>query len=145
MVQFASEDVGLADPQALVVAVAAAQAFQFLGQPEGELALAEAAVYLATAPKSNSVYRALGEAQRDAKEKGSLPVPLHLRNAPTRLMRELGYGREYRYPHRFPGAFLQEEYLPEEIRDRRYYRPTDRGFEREVRERLERWWKGRKG
>jgi len=145
MVQFASEDVGLADPQALVVAVSAMQAFQFLGQPEGELALAEAAVYLATAPKSNSVYRALEEAKRDAREKGALPVPLHLRNAPTGLMRQLGYGRDYRYPHNFPGAFVEEDYMPPEIKHRRYYRPSDRGHEKGIKERLLQWWKGRKG
>jgi len=145
MVQFASEDVGLADPQALVVAVSAMQAFQFLGQPEGELALAEAAVYLATAPKSNSVYRALEEAKRDAREKGALPVPLHLRNAPTGLMRQLGYGRDYRYPHNFPGAFVEEDYMPPEIKHRRYYRPSNRGHEKGIKERLLQWWKGRKG
>lgn len=145
MVQFASEDVGMADPQALVVAVTAMEAFQFLGQPEGELALAEAAVYLATAPKSNSVYIALQQARKDAREKGALPVPLHLRNAPTPLLRELGYGRNYRYPHDFPGGFVQEDYLPRELADRRYYRPTDRGFEKEVKGRLANWWKGKKG
>jgi len=107
--------------------------------------LAEAAVYLATAPKSNSVYRALQEAQRDAKEKGSLPVPLHLRNAPTPLMREMGYGKDYRYPHSFPDAFVEEEYLPPELKERRYYRPTERGYESQVRERLKKWWKGKKG
>ena len=145
MVQFASEDVGLADPQALVVAVAAAQAFQLLGQPEGELALAEAAIYLATAPKSNATYLAFREARADARQRGSLPVPLHLRNAPTELMRQMGYARGYRYPHDFPEAFVEEEYLPPELRDRRYYRPTDRGHEATVRQRLQRWWRGRKG
>ncbi len=145
MVQFASEDVGMADPQALVVAVAATEAFQLLGQPEGELALAHAAVYLATAPKSNSVYRALAEARKDAREKGALPVPLHLRNAPTELLRRLGYGRNYRYPHNFPGAFVEEEYMPPELSGKRYYHPSDRGYEKDVRERLRNWWRDKKG
>lgn len=145
LIRFASEDVGCADPQSLLVAVAAMQAFHFVGQPEGELALAQAVVHLATAPKSNALYTAYGEAQRSVKEKGSLPVPLHLRNAPTRLMAELGYGREYRYPHSFPGAFVEEEYLPEELKGRRYYYPTDRGYEKTIRERLKDWWRGKKG
>jgi len=102
-------------------------------------------VYLATAPKSNSVYRALGEARKDAREKGALPVPLHLRNAPTELLRRLGYGRNYRYPHNFPGAFVEEEYMPPELSGKRYYHPGDRGYEKDVRERLRNWWGGKKG
>ncbi len=145
MVRFASEDVGNADPQALMVAVAAMQAFHFIGQPEGELALAQAAVYLAAAPKSNALYTAYGTVRREIKETGTLPVPLHLRNAPTRLMEELGYGDGYRYPHSFPEGFVEENYFPESIKGRRYYRPTDRGYERDIRERLRRWWKGKKG
>ncbi|RLB03828.1 MAG: replication-associated recombination protein A, partial [Deltaproteobacteria bacterium] len=145
LVRFASEDVGNADPQALGVAVAAMQAFHFIGQPEGELALAQAAVYLATAPKSNALYTAYEEVRRDIKETGTLPVPMHLRNAPTRLMKEMGYGKGYRYPHHFPDGFVEEDYLPESLKGRRYYRPTDRGYEQQIRERLKRWWKGKKG
>jgi len=145
VVRFASEDVGIADPQSLLVAVAAMQAFHFIGQPEGELALAQAVVHLATAPKSNALYTAYSEARKAVKETGSLPVPMHLRNAPTRLMEEMGYSKGYRYPHSFPGAFVEEEYLPEKIKKRRYYHPTDRGYEQEIRERLKKWWKGKKG
>jgi putative ATPase len=125
--------------------VAAMQAFHFIGQPEGELALAQAVVHLATAPKSNALYTAYGEARKTIKETGSLPVPMHLRNAPTRLMEEMGYSKGYRYPHSFPNAFVEEEYLPEKIKKRRYYQPTDRGYEKEIRERLKKWWKGKKG
>jgi putative ATPase len=145
IVRFASEDVGIADPQSLLVAVAAMQAFHFIGQPEGELALAQAVVHLATAPKSNALYTAYSDARKTIKETGSLPVPMHLRNAPTRLMEEMGYSKGYRYPHSFPGAFVEEEYLPEKIKKRRYYRPTDRGYEQEIRERLKKWWKGKRG
>jgi putative ATPase len=112
IVRFASEDVGNADPQSLLVAVAAMQAFHFIGRPEGELALAQAVVHLATAPKSNALYTAYSEARKAVKETGSLPVPMHLRNAPTPLMEEMGYSKGYRYPHSFPGAFVEEEYLP---------------------------------
>jgi putative ATPase len=145
IVRFASEDVGIADPQSLLVAVAAMQAFHFIGQPEGELALAQAVVHLATAPKSNALYTAYAEARKTIKETGSLPVPMHLRNAPTPLMEEMGYSKGYRYPHSFPGAFVEEEYLPEKIKRRRFYHPTDRGYEQEIRERLKKWWKGKKG
>jgi len=139
MVRFAAEDVGLADPRALIVAVAAQQAFQLVGHPEGELALAEAAVYLATAPKSNALYRAYGEAHKAAVEKGSLPVPLKLRNAPTALMEKLGYGRDYQYPHDFPGAFVEDNYLPEALEKIQFYRPTERGYEATIAERLRQW------
>jgi len=145
VVRFASEDVGNADPQSLLVAVAAMQAFHFIGRPEGELALAQAVVHLAAATKSNALYTAYSEARKAVKETGSLPVPMHLRNAPTRLMEEMGYSKGYRYPHSFPGAFIEEEYLPDKIKKRRYYHPTDRGYEREIRERLKKWWKGKKG
>jgi putative ATPase len=145
VIRFASEDVGIADSQALLVAVAAMQAFHFIGQPEGELALAQAVVHLATAPKSNALYTAYNGVRKAIKETGSLPVPLHLRNAPTRLMEEIGYGKGYRYPHDFPDAFVEEEYLPKPLTKRRFYRPTDRGYEKDIRERLKRWWKGKKG
>ncbi len=141
----ASEDVGNADPMALLVAVAAKEAYEFLGLPEGELALAQAAVYVACAPKSNAVYRGLSAAREDARRHGALPVPMHLRNPVTALMRALGYGRGYKYAHDYPEGFVEQQYLPNELKDRRYYRPTDRGFEKIIRERLLKWWRGRKG
>jgi len=139
MVRFASEDVGLADPRALMVTVTAQQAFHFLGRPEGDLALAEAAVYLATAPKSNALYKAYGKARQEAEDKGNLPVPLPLRNAPTGLMRQLGYGRGHRYPHDYSEAHVPMSYLPEDLQDLRFYEPTNRGFEVTVGERLNYW------
>ena len=139
MVRFASEDIGNADPAALGVAMSAMEAFRFLGPPEGELALAQAAVYLATAPKSNRIYRAYGEAQATAASSGSLPVPLHIRNAPTALMKDLGYGRGYQYAHDFRDAYAPQDYLPDELKGRVFYRPSERGYEKTVKERLERW------
>jgi putative ATPase len=139
LVRAASEDVGLADPQALVVAQAAADAYHFLGSPEGELAIAEAAVYLACAPKSNSIYRAYGEARRSAEEHGSLPVPLHIRNAVTGLMAHFGYGKGYRYSHDAPEAVIEQEHLPAELAGLSLYRPGDQGYEKEIAERLRRW------
>ncbi len=139
MVRFASEDIGNADPQALGVAMDAMEAYRFLGAPEGELALAQAAVYLATAPKSNSIYRAYGDVQAAVASAGSLPVPLHIRNAPTALMKDLGYGRGYQYAHDFKEAFVPQDYLPEELKGRVFYRPSERGYEKTVRERLDRW------
>jgi len=143
MVRFASEDVGMADPQALQVAISAMQAFHFIGLPEGNLALAEAAVYLATAPKSNALYAAFQGVQKDVREVENLPVPLHIRNAPTSLMEDLGYGKGYKYPHDYPEHFVEEEYLPENLRGRIYYRPSEQGFEREIKKRLEYWRKTR--
>jgi len=139
MVRFASEDVGNADPQALAVALHAMQAFQFLGHPEGELALAQAAVYLATAPKSNKIYAAQREVKSVISQSGSLPVPLHLRNAPTRLMKTMGYGNGYRYAHHYREGYVQQEYLPKELGGRTFYHPTDRGYEKAIKQRLERW------
>jgi putative ATPase len=139
MVRFASEDVGLADPRALEVAVAAKEAVHFIGMPEGELALAEVALYLATAPKSNAVYEAYGRAKRDAQATLGEPVPLHIRNAPTPLMGELGYGAGYRYDHDEPDAFAGQHFLPEALRGSRYYEPTRRGSEAEIARRLARW------
>jgi len=141
MVRFASEDVGNADPQALSLAMAAMQAFDFIGLPEGELALAQAVIYLATAPKSNAVYRAYGRARDAVHRKGSLPVPLHIRNAPTKLMKELGYAKGYRYAHDFEEAYVPQEYLPEALRGDVYYTPTGRGYEKILQERLEKWRK----
>jgi putative ATPase len=143
MIRFASEDVGMADPQALQVAVSAMEAFHFIGLPEGNLALAQAAVYLATAPKSNALYTAYQGVEKDVRELENMPVPLHIRNAPTSLMRNLGYGTGYQYPHDYPDHFIEEEYLPENLRGRIYYRPSEEGFEREIKKRLEYWRKKR--
>ena len=143
LVRFASEDVGDADPQALQVSVSAMEAFHFIGLPEGDLALAQAAVYLATAPKSNALYTAFQEVQKDVRQEKNMPVPLHLRNAPTSLMKNFGYGKGYRYPHDYPDHFVEEEYLPENLKGKTYYRPTDQGFEREIKKRLEHWRKKR--
>jgi len=137
LVRFASEDVGLADPQALVVAVAAQQAVHFVGLPEGALALAELVVYLAAAPRSNALYRAYGQAAQDALETRAEPVPLQVRNAPTGLMKDLGYGKGYAYAHDEAEGVATMECLPEGLRGRRYYVPTDRGQERELAARLE--------
>jgi putative ATPase len=139
LVRAAIEDIGLADPQALVVANAAKDAFDFLGSPEGELALAQAAVYLATAPKSNAVYAAYKAATRVAKEHGSLMPPKTILNAPTKLMKNIGYGASYHYDHDEPDAFSGQDYWPEKLDRQHFYEPVDRGFEREVRKRLE-WW-----
>jgi len=139
LVRFASEDVGNADPQALPLAVSAFEAYHQLGSPEGELALAQCCAYLATAPKSNAVYRAFSRAMQEVEESGSLPVPLVIRNAPTPLMRGLGYGRDYRYAHDEPGRIADQQHLPDAIRDRRFYEPTDEGYEAEIRRRLEAW------
>jgi len=141
MIRFASEDVGMADPQALQVALAAMEAFHFIGRPEGDLALAQAAVYLATAPKSNSLYTAYQAVQKDVRELLDMPVPLHIRNAPTSLMKDLGYGKDYKYPHDYQDHFVEEEYLPENLKGRTYYEPGDFGFEREVKKRLDYWRK----
>ena len=143
MVRFASEDVGNADPRALTVAVDAMQAYHFLGSPEGELALSQAAVYLATAPKSNALYVGYGQVNATIEKTGTLPVPLHIRNAPTKLMKELDYGKDYRYAHDYAEAYVPQEYLPDQIRGKegRFYRPTDRGYEKIIGERLEAWRK----
>ena len=139
MVRFASEDVGNADSNALEVALNAMEAFRFLGNPEGELALAQAAVYLATAPKSNSIYMASKNVKGIVKSTGTLPVPLHIRNAPTGLMKDLGYGKDYKYAHNFKDAYVHQDYLPEKLQNQRYYFPTDRGYEKTIKQRLEKW------
>jgi putative ATPase len=141
MVVLASEDIGNADPQALQVAVAAKEAVEFIGLPEGEFALSQAAVYLATAPKSNAIYTAMNQVKEDIKKTLNLPVPLHLRNAPTPLMEKLGYGKEYKYPHQFEGHFVAENYLPEQLKERKYYMPSEQGFETEIKKRVEYWQK----
>lgn len=139
LVRMAVEDIGLADPQALVIANAAKDAYDYLGSPEGELALAQACVYLATAPKSNAVYTAFKAAMRSAKEHGSLLPPKHIFNAPTKLMKETGYGEGYQYDHDMPDAFSGQDYFPEAMGRQTYYNPPERGFEREIRKRLDYW------
>jgi len=143
VVRFASEDVGNADPQALQVAISATESYRFLGSPEGELAIAQAIVYCATAPKSNSIYTAYSAARSDARKYGELPVPMHIRNAPTRLMKNLGYGRGYEYDHNAEDRYSGQEHLPDELRGRSYYEPTKFGFEKMISERLK-WWAERK-
>jgi putative ATPase len=143
-IAMAAEDVGLADPQALQLAVAARDAYHMLGPPEGYLPLAEMTIYLATAPKSNRSMVALRSALEAAQRTPAEPVPLHIRNAPTGLMKELGYGAGYRYAHDAPTAYTPQEYLPEALRGERFYEPTDMGFEKRIRERLE-WWERHKG
>ena len=143
LVRFAVEDVGLADPQALVQALAAWDAYDRLGSPEGELAIAQAVLFLATAPKSNANYRAFGASARTARETGSLMPPAHILNAPTRLMQDLGYGKGYAYDHDTDDAFSGQNYFPDGMPRHRFYDPPERGFEREVRKRLE-WWEKRR-
>jgi putative ATPase len=143
IVRMAAEDIGLADPRALSITLAARETYHFLGSPEGELAIAEAVVYLASAPKSNSVYGAWQLARQAAAEHAAEPVPLHLRNAPTRLMSELGYGKAYRYDHDEGGHAAGQEYLPPPLRGVSWYRPSELGFEKTLGERLE-WWAERK-
>jgi putative ATPase len=140
LMRFASEDVGVADPQALVIAVAAQQAVHFVGLPEGNLALAEAVVYLATAPKSNSLYQAYSRVQKDIQQGRNEPVPLHLRNPVTGLMRQTGYGRGYKYAHDYPDHFVKQQNLPPSLQEKRYYVPTDQGYEKEIADRLKKWW-----
>jgi len=136
MIRFASEDIGLADPQALQVALAAFEAWEKVGPPEAELALAEAAAYLATAPKSNALYVAEKAVKEEIQRSGARPVPLHIRNAPTALMKKLGYGKGYLYPHNYPDAKVDQEYLPDGLKRTTFYYPTGRGFEREIRRRM---------
>jgi putative ATPase len=139
MVRFASEDIGNADPHALGVALNAMEAFKFLGHPEGELAMAQAAIYLATAPKSNRIYQAYGKIKGAVDGYGSLPVPFHIRNAPTGLMKELGYGKDYKYAHDYKDAYIPQDYLPEKLKGRLFYEPTDRGYEKIIKQRLDGW------
>ena len=145
VVRMAIEDIGLADPQALVVTNAAKDAYDFLGSPEGELALAEAVIYVATAPKSNAAYAAFGKAMRTAKEAGSLSPPKHILNAPTKLMQDEGYSQGYEYDHDSEEAFSGQDYFPEGLGRQTFYEPVERGFEREIKKRLEYWAKLRAG
>jgi putative ATPase len=139
LIRFASEDIGMADPQALVIATSAQQAVHFVGMPEGNLALAQAVVYLATAPKSNSLYTAYSTVQQDVERTRNDPVPLHLRNPVTRLMRDVGYGKGYKYAHNFPGHFVEQRNLPDSLQGKRYYEPSEQGFEKEIDSRLKKW------
>ena len=141
LVRFATEDIGLADPQALAQTIAVKDAVNFLGYPEGDTALAQAVVYLATAPKSNKLYVAMNNAKYDVREKPNEPVPMHIRNAPTKLMKNLGYGKNYQYDHNSPQGFSDQSFLPEGLQDAQYYQPKDLGFEREVKKRMEYWKK----
>jgi len=141
LVRFASEDVGMADPQALVIAMAAQQAVHFLGIPEGNLALAEAAVYLATAAKSNSLYQAYSRVQEEVRQSSNEPVPLHLCNPVTPLMKEAGYGKGYKYAHDYPGHFVEQQNLPDSLQGKRYYTPSDQGYEEKIIGRLKAWWR----
>lgn len=143
LVILAAEDIGLAEPQALVMAVAAQQAVHFLGMPEGRIPLAEATVYLATAPKSNSAYKAIEQALQDARDQPNDPVPLHLRNAVTGLMKDSGYGKGYQYAHEHPGHFVEQAFLPPALQDRRYYQPGTEGAEEAIAERMRKWWGGK--
>jgi len=145
LVRFASEDVGVADPQALVIAVAAQQAVHFVGLPEGNLALAEAVVYLAAAPKSNSLYQAYSLVQQDIQHGRNEPVPLHLRNPITDLMRRMGHGKGYKYAHDYPDHFVKQQNLPPSLQGKRYYVPTEQGYEKEIAARLKKWWGEEKG
>jgi putative ATPase len=139
MVRFASEDVGNADPQALRIAIAAKDAFHFIGLPEGELALAQAAVYLACAAKSNSIYTGYGKVKEIINKTGYLPVPLHIRNAPTKLMKELDYGKDYKYAHNYADSYTAQEYLPEKLKGQKFYQPTGSGYEKIIKEQIEIW------
>jgi putative ATPase len=139
MIRFASEDIGNADPYALGLALSAMDAFKFLGHPEGELALAQAAIYLATAPKSNKVYSAYGKVKEEIDRSGALPVPFHIRNAPTGLMKALGYGQNYKYAHDYKNAHVPQRYLPKQLDGQLYYVPTGRGYEKTIKHRLDKW------
>ncbi len=144
LIRFASEDIGNADPQALVVAVAAKDAVHFIGMPEGNTALAQAAIYLATAPKSNAVYAAYGAAAEDALQQIAEPVPLHIRNAPTKLMKDLDYGKGYKYAHNEAEGVADMDCLPPSLSGKTYYQPTGRGFEETIRKRIQEWRQLRK-
>ena len=139
LVRFAAEDIGLADPQALVQVNAAREMYEFLGSPEGDIALAQAVIYLGTAPKSNAVYKAEKAALRKAKETGSLSPPMHILNAPTKMMKDMGYGKDYQYDHDAKEGFSGQNYFPDELPREQYYKPVNRGFEREVAKRLDYW------
>jgi putative ATPase len=141
MIVLASEDIGNADPYAITLATSCFTAVDYIGMPEARIVLAQTATYLASCPKSNASYLAIENAWNDVRDLPNLPVPLHIRNAPTKLMEELNYGKEYKYSHDFPGHFTEQHFLPDNLKDKIYYRPTDLGREKDIRERLNRWWK----
>lgn len=141
MIRFASEDIGNADPQALIMATAAKQAVEFLGYPECNTALIQTATYLSTAPKSNAVYEAVNRAKSDIQKTGNLPVPLHLRNPETNLMKDLGYGKGYKYAHDYKEARVDQKHMPEELQGKEYYSPTERGFEKDIKKRMKKFGK----
>ena len=141
LVRFASEDVGLAEPQALVITMAAQQAVHFLGMPEGNLALVQATIYLATAPKSNSLYQAYARAQEEIKKSLNQSVPRHLRNPVTPLMKDMGYGKDYKYAHDYPEHFVEQQHLPDAIQNKHFHTPSDQGYEKQVLERLKTWYR----
>lgn len=141
LIRFASEDIGNADPQALSMAINARETYHLLGTPEGELALAQLVIYLATAPKSNAVYAAYNKVKQEIKNTGSLPVPMHIRNAPTKLMKDMGYGKGYKYAHDQPHGLVAQDHLPEKLVGKRYYEPTNRGHEALIKDRLDKWRK----
>jgi putative ATPase len=143
MIILASEDIGLANPNALLLATTCWQACRAVGFPEARIILSQTAVYLASSPKSNSAYLAISEAQKSVQETGNLPVPLHLRNAPTKLMKELDYGKNYQYAHDFAGNFSAQEYLPEEIKSRKFFNPGDNSAEQKIRAWLKNLWQGK--
>lgn len=144
MIILASEDIGNADPSALTLATSAFTAVDYIGMPEAQLVLSQAATYLASAPKSNASCLAIGEAKADVEQTGELPVPLHIRNAPTKLMKDLNYGKDYKYSHNYEGHFEKQQYLPDELKDKVYYKPTGIGEEAKIKERLKSWWKERR-
>jgi putative ATPase len=144
MIILASEDIGNAEPYALTLATSCFTAVDYVGMPEARIILAQVATYLASCPKSNSAYLAIEEAIEDAQKFPNLPVPLHLRNAPTKLMKELGYGKDYKYSHDFPEHFVEQQFLPDELKDKIYYKPTELGREKILKERLESLWSKRK-
>ena len=141
MIVLASEDIGNADPYAITMAASCFTAIDYIGMPEARIVLAQTAAYLASAPKSNASYLAVDQAFADVRNLPNLPVPIPIRNAPTKLMEELGYGKEYKYSHDFPGHFIEQQFLPDNLKDKLYYKPTDLGREKDIRERLNRWWK----
>ena len=143
MVVLAAEDIGLANPNALLLAQACADAIQFIGMPEARIVLAETAIYLATCPKSNTAYMAINEAMEYVNQSGPLSVPLHIRNAPTQLMKNLGYGTKYKYPHSFEGNFAEQEFMPDEVSGTTFYFPGENKFEQEIQSRIRNWWKGK--
>jgi putative ATPase len=143
MIILAAEDIGNAEPQALTLATSCFTAVDYIGMPEARIVLSQTATYLASCPKSNAAYLAIEEAMNDVRTKPDEPVPLHLRNAPTNLMKHLGYGAEYKYSHEFEQHFTEQQYLPDGLKERVYYRPTGNGTEKKIRERLMEWWKGK--